>query len=61
MECGLDGSIVVMPRPGTISPWSSKATDVARLCVHGIEIGPALERVPRMPAILRLKSVDFSH
>ena len=23
---------VVMPRPGTISPWSSKATDIARGC-----------------------------
>jgi phosphoribosylformylglycinamidine synthase len=23
---------VVAPRPGTISPWSSKATDIARLC-----------------------------
>jgi phosphoribosylformylglycinamidine synthase len=24
--------IVVVPRPGTISPWSSKATDIARNC-----------------------------
>ncbi len=23
---------LVVPRPGTISPWSSKATDIARLC-----------------------------
>ncbi len=23
---------IVIPRPGTISPWSSKATDIARLC-----------------------------
>ena len=23
---------VVAPRPGTISPWSSKATDIARIC-----------------------------
>ena len=23
---------VVVPRPGTISPWSSKATDIARGC-----------------------------
>jgi phosphoribosylformylglycinamidine synthase len=32
---------VVAPRPGTISPWSSKATDIARICgltaVHRIE------------------------
>ena len=24
--------MVVMPRPGTISPWSSKATDIAHVC-----------------------------
>lgn len=32
--------IVVLPRAGTISPWSSKATDIARICdlaVHRIE------------------------
>src|SRR5262245_53749398 len=23
---------VVAPRPGTISPWSSKATDIAHIC-----------------------------
>src|SRR3954462_12760630 len=23
---------VVTPRPGTVSPWSSKATDIARCC-----------------------------
>jgi phosphoribosylformylglycinamidine synthase len=23
---------IVAPRPGTISPWSSKATDIARIC-----------------------------
>ncbi len=35
--------LVVMPRPGTISPWSSKATDIAHVCgleaVHRIERG----------------------
>ncbi len=25
-------AVLVTPRPGTISPWSSKATDIARLC-----------------------------
>ena len=25
-------ALVVLPRPGTISPWSSKATDIARNC-----------------------------
>ncbi|WP_300288754.1 phosphoribosylformylglycinamidine synthase [Nitrosomonas sp.] len=30
--------LVVVPRPGTISPWSSKATDIARCCgLSGIE------------------------
>ncbi len=29
---------LVVPRPGTISPWSSKATDIARLCgLAGVE------------------------
>ncbi|MCB1872444.1 MAG: phosphoribosylformylglycinamidine synthase [Gammaproteobacteria bacterium] len=27
--------VVVVPRPGTISPWSSKATDIARHCGLG--------------------------
>src|SRR5687768_1049122 len=34
--------IVVTPRPGTISPWSSKATDIAYVC--GLE---AIERIER--------------
>jgi phosphoribosylformylglycinamidine synthase len=38
---GWEGSrLVVMPRPGTVSPWSSKATDIARNC--------GLHRVKRM-------------
>ncbi len=36
---------LVTPRPGTISPWSSKATDIAHICgldaVHRIERGIA--------------------
>ncbi|MEP7183049.1 MAG: phosphoribosylformylglycinamidine synthase [Betaproteobacteria bacterium] len=41
-----DGALlVVVPRPGTISPWSSKATDIARNCglaaVKRIERGTA--------------------
>lgn len=35
-------SLVVVPRPGTISPWSSKATDIAKAC--DIE---SVERVER--------------
>ncbi len=37
----------VIPRPGTISPWSSKATDIAHICglhgVHRIERGIGYE------------------
>ena len=36
---------VVAPRPGTLSPWSSKATDIARIC--GLS---KLERVERAVA-----------
>ena len=40
-EGGADGTlVVVMPRLGTVSPWASKATDIARNCglsVHRIE------------------------
>ena len=32
MAAALDAAVVVTPRPGTISPWSSKATDIARHC-----------------------------
>ncbi|MGH8518446.1 MAG: phosphoribosylformylglycinamidine synthase, partial [Panacagrimonas sp.] len=35
------GRLFVVPRLGTVSPWSSKATDIARVCgldrVHRIE------------------------
>ncbi|HVU24489.1 MAG TPA: phosphoribosylformylglycinamidine synthase [Opitutus sp.] len=34
---------VVAPRPGTISPWSSKATDIARIC--GLAVVNRVERV----------------
>jgi len=27
-----NGELLVIPRPGTISPWSSKATDIAQVC-----------------------------
>ncbi|HKQ16038.1 MAG TPA: hypothetical protein VJT80_21545, partial [Steroidobacteraceae bacterium] len=36
------GQIFVIPRPGTISPWSSKATDIAHVC--GLD---AIERIER--------------
>ena len=34
--------LLVIPRPGTISPWSSKATDIARHC--GLEAVRRIER-----------------
>lgn len=34
--------LLVVPRPGTISPWSSKATDIARIC--GLDKVVRLER-----------------
>lgn len=34
--------VLVVPRPGTISPWSSKATDIAHNC--GLQVVKRLER-----------------
>jgi len=34
--------LLVMPRPGTISPWSSKATDIAHVC--GLDAVRRIER-----------------
>jgi phosphoribosylformylglycinamidine synthase len=36
-------TLIVAPRPGTISPWSSKATDIARIC----GLGGAVKRIER--------------
>ncbi|TFK44071.1 CobB/CobQ-like glutamine amidotransferase domain-containing protein [Crucibulum laeve] len=36
-------TIYVIPRPGSISPWSSKATDIAALC----NLGSQVERIER--------------
>jgi len=35
-------TLVIVPRPGTISPWSSKATDIAHVC--GLEAVARIER-----------------
>lgn len=35
IELDGDPSILAVPRPGTISPWSSKATDIVRNCALG--------------------------
>ncbi|KIP04614.1 hypothetical protein PHLGIDRAFT_75654 [Phlebiopsis gigantea 11061_1 CR5-6] len=35
--------VLVLPRPGSISPWSSKATDISRIC----NLGDHVERLER--------------
>jgi phosphoribosylformylglycinamidine synthase len=42
VESPAGGLFLVVPRPGTISPWSSRATDIARHC--GLETISRLER-----------------
>jgi hypothetical protein len=52
--------LLVLPRFGTVSPWSSKATDIARNCglekVERIERGVAYYFVPRDPGPLSPRS-----
>jgi len=53
-EAGMPGVLLVVPRLGTQSPWSSKATDIARRC--GLEAVSRIERgtLFRLPeAVLR--------
>ncbi|CAK7902734.1 phosphoribosylformylglycinamidine synthase [[Candida] anglica] len=38
----------ILPRPGTISPWSSKATDIAHIC----GLGEHIERIERGLSLL---------
>ncbi|MBI2570437.1 MAG: phosphoribosylformylglycinamidine synthase [Candidatus Schekmanbacteria bacterium] len=56
--------IVVVPRLGTVSPWSSKATDIARNCgldaVQRIERGRAYV-LAGMPPALRAKVAPILH
>ncbi|KAF8807873.1 phosphoribosylformylglycinamidin [Phlegmacium glaucopus] len=40
--------VYVLPRPGSVSPWSSKATDIARLC----KLGDHIERIERGTAFV---------
>lgn len=56
----------ILPRPGTISPWSSKATNIARVCgldgkVGRIERGLALliKTVPGFPLTENLNDVSL--
>jgi phosphoribosylformylglycinamidine synthase len=43
-----NGAVYVVPRPGSVSPWSSKATDIARLC----DLGGHVERLERGSAFV---------
>jgi len=47
---------VVAPRPGTISPWSSKATDIAHIC--GLTKVKRIERVIEFTVDLTAVSAD---
>src|ERR1700722_1425975 len=40
--------LFVLPRPGTVSPWSSKATDIASIC----DLGLYVERLERGIALI---------
>ena len=59
--------LVVVPRPGTISPWSSKATDIAHVCaleaVRRIERGIAydLELAGPLSAVARARAAAVLH
>ncbi|KAH9025650.1 PurM, N-terminal-like protein, partial [Lactarius hengduanensis] len=64
---GGPGVIYVLPRPGSVSPWSSKATDICTLCKLGSHV-KRLERgiafVVRTEASTTLSQNDldlFSH
>jgi len=52
-KCAAAQLILVVPRPGTISPWSSKATDIAHVCglmsLERIERGIAYSIVAKQP------------
>ena len=56
-EANVGVLFLVVPRPGTISPWSSKASDIAKICgltkLKRIERGIAY--YVRTPAKLTLK------
>ncbi|ODV87318.1 hypothetical protein CANARDRAFT_26728 [[Candida] arabinofermentans NRRL YB-2248] len=47
--------IRVLPRPGTISPWSSKATNIVEVC----GLGHQIDRVERGMAVLLKVREDF--
>jgi len=57
--------VYVLPRPGSVSPWSSKATDIAALCnlgahVERIEKGTAFKLVRRLSMLSTWSNIRFS-
>src|SRR6202008_199561 len=59
---GAPPTLVTVPRPGTVSPWSTKATDIARVCgldaVRRIERGKAWRlELAGVPDALRLAAL----
>jgi phosphoribosylformylglycinamidine synthase len=64
--------LLVVPRPGTISPWSSKATDIAQVCglpavrriergtLHTLQLQRAVpaERRPALAALLHDRMIE---
>ncbi|KZV93420.1 phosphoribosylformylglycinamidin [Exidia glandulosa HHB12029] len=53
LDSPVHATVYVFPRPGSISPWSSKATDIARIC----NLGPVVSRLER-GVIFRLSLID---
>ena len=65
--------VLVTPRPGTISPWASKATDIAHNCglkqVHRVERGIAYyvegdlsaEQLAQVTALLHDRMTEATH
>ena len=50
-----DNAIITMPRPGTISPWASRATDIANHC--GLDDIKRIERAVAVYVELKNKSL----
>lgn len=65
-RAGAPPDCIVIPRPGTVSPWSSKATDIARRCgltaVKRLERGVCwrLEGQPDAPTRPPLPATQFA-
>ena len=49
-------ALYILPRPGTISPWSSKATDIAKIC----RLGSLISRLERGTLYLISSSAPLS-